>query len=62
MIGETDPDEMEDLVNQDAFEFAALCKKPGIEQDPPMRNVGRCEMGSERLPQLDADGRAGKSR
>lgn len=62
LVRETNPDEMEDFVDQDALKFAATDQKFRIKQDAAARNIRRGEMGPEGDANFDADRPAGKMR
>ena len=59
LVRETDPHEMEDLVDQDPLELPGAGQEFGVEQNPPVWNVGGSQMRAERTAKLDADGAAG---
>ena len=54
-VRKTNPYKMEQLVGQDAFEFATASQQAGVQKNDPARNRGRRVIRSERPPQRDAD-------
>ena len=55
LIRQPDPGEVENLVDQDAFEFAALGEDLGVEQNAAARNIRRGQVGAEGTANFDAD-------
>ena len=62
LVRKADPGEMEDLMDQDALELAALGEDLGIEQNAAARNIRCGQMRAEGAANFDADGTSGERR
>ena len=60
LIRQSPPHEMEDLMNQDAFEIAGRAQCLRIDQNETPGNGGRGKMGTERSAQLHSNRAAGQ--
>ena len=62
LIRQADPGEVENLMDQDAFEFASLGEDLGVEQNAAARNIRRGQVGAEGTANFDADRTSGERR